>query len=200
MIILGLTGSIAMGKSTAAGMFRYLGVPVHDADAVVHDLMKPGGAAFDAIAKNFPGAIQAGKVDRKILGGLVFGNAPELARLEGILHPLVQSREKAFLRQQRRVGRRLVVLDIPLLFETGGDARCDYVAVVSAPAFVQRQRVLARPDMNDEKFRHILQKQMPDRDKRRRADFIIPTGLGRAVTFGYIRSIVTALAKRNHHA
>lgn len=200
MIILGLTGSIGMGKSTAAGMFRYLGVPVHDADAVVHDLMKPGGAAFNAIAKKFPDAVQAGRIDRKILGGLVFGNASELAKLEGILHPLVQSREKAFLRQQRRVGRRLVVLDIPLLFETGGDARCDYVAVVSAPAFVQRQRVLARPGMKDETFRQILQKQMPDRDKRRRADFIIPTGLGRAVTFGYIRSIVTALGKRNHHA
>ncbi|WP_417842737.1 dephospho-CoA kinase [Thalassospira sp.] len=197
MVILGLTGSIGMGKSTAAGMFRYLGVPVYDADANAHNLTMPGGAAFDEIASLFPDVIVGGKIDRHLLGGHVFGNADALTRLEGILHPLIRAKRDAFIRNCRRVGYALVVLDVPLLFETGGDKNCDHVAVVSAPAFIQRQRVLRREGMNEQKFTGILQKQVPDYDKRRRADFIIPTGLGRAVTFRSIQSIIAYLNNRN---
>jgi dephospho-CoA kinase len=194
MVILGLTGSIGMGKSTAAGMFRYLGVPVHDADAMVHVLMAPDGAAFDPIGKAFPDIIKDGRIDRQALGKKAFSDPSVLKTLEGILHPLVQAREAAFLRNQRRLGRKLAVLDIPLLCETRGEKRCDAVAVVSAPAFVQRQRVLSREGMTDEKFSAILGKQMPDSEKRKRADYIIPTGLGRAVTFQYIQGIVDQLS------
>jgi dephospho-CoA kinase len=197
MVVLGLTGSIGMGKSTAAKMFRYLRVPVHDADAAVHRLMAPSGAAFGEIAKAFPEAITDGRIDRQILGRLVFGDPAALKRLENILHPLVRAEETAFLRQQRLAGRSLAVLDIPLLFETGGEKRCDYVAVVSAPRFIQRQRVLSRPGMTPEKFEQILAKQMPDAQKRHQADFILPTGLGRGVTFAYIQSITRQFAKRS---
>ncbi|OSQ40390.1 dephospho-CoA kinase [Thalassospira mesophila] len=197
MDILGLTGSIGMGKSTAAGMFRYLGVPVYDADANAHDLMAPGGAAFSDIAILFPDVIVDGKIDRQILGGHVFGNADALAQLEGILHPLIRAKRDAFIRNCRRAGYAVVVLDVPLLFETGGDKQCYYVAVVSAPGFIQRQRVLRRGGMSERKFAGILQKQLPDPQKRRRADFIIPTGLGRAVTFRSIQSIIGHLNNRN---
>ncbi|WP_417822884.1 dephospho-CoA kinase [Thalassospira lucentensis] len=189
MIIMGLTGSIGMGKSTAAGMFRYLGVPVHDADATSHDLMAPKGAAFDMIAQTFPDIITNGQIDRKLLSKKAFADPDVLRTLEKILHPLIRAAEIRFLHQQRSLGRHLVVLDIPLLFETGGQNRCDIVAVVSAPAFIQRQRVMRREGMTPSKFSAILSKQMPDHDKRQRADFIIPTGLGRAVTFDHICAI-----------
>jgi len=189
MMIMGLTGSIGMGKSTAAGMFRYLGVPVHDADATSHDLMAPKGAAFDLIAQAFPGIIRNGRIDRKLLSKKAFADPGVLRTLEKILHPLIRAAEIRFLHQQRSLGRHLVALDIPLLFETGGQNRCDLVAVVSAPAFIQRQRVMRREGMTPSKFSAILSKQMPDFEKRRRADFIIPTGLGRAVTFDHICAI-----------
>ncbi|MCC9621208.1 dephospho-CoA kinase [Thalassospira sp. MA62] len=182
-----------MGKTTAAGMFRYLGVPVHDADATTHYLMAPTGAAFDPIAQAFPDIIRDGKIDRRALGQKAFANPEILKTLETILHPLVRAAESRFLQMNRMLGRASVVLDIPLLYETGGEKRCDAVAVVSAPSFVQRQRVLSREGMTEDKFSAILSKQMPDWQKRRRADFIIPTGLGRAVTFKHISDIVNRL-------
>jgi dephospho-CoA kinase len=200
MVILGLTGSIGMGKSTAAGMLRYLGVPVHDADASVHHLMAPDGAAFEPIISAFPDVLQDGRIERQILGPIVFADSDALKCLEAILHPLVRDDENRFLRQNRLAQRSLVVLDIPLLFETAGEKRCDQVAVVSAPEFIQRQRVMARSGMTEAKFSAILAKQMPDREKRRKADFIIPTGLGRAVTFATIRTIVDQLENRTRHA
>ena len=200
MVILGLTGSIGMGKSTAAGMFRYLGVPVHDADASVHHLMAPDGAAFEPIISAFPDVLQDGRIDRQILGPIVFADSDALKCLEAILHQLVRGEENRFLKQNRLAQRPLVVLDIPLLFETAGEKRCDQVAVVSAPEFIQRQRVMARSGMTEAKFSAILAKQMPDREKRRKADFIIPTGLGRAGTFAKIRTIVDQLENRTRHA
>lgn len=196
MVILGLTGSIGMGKSTAAGMFRYLGVPVHDADASVHQLMMPDGAAFEPIVSAFPDVLKDGRIDRQILGAIVFADSDAMKRLEAILHPLVRDAENRFLRRFRLAQRSMVVLDIPLLFETAGEKRCDHVAVVSAPKFIQRQRVMLRSGMTAAKFSAILAKQMPDREKRRKADFIIPTGLGRAVTFATIRAIVDQLENR----
>ncbi len=199
MIILGLTGSIGMGKSTAAEDFRSLGVPVHDADATVHDLLGRGGAAVEAVAKAFPGVVTPGvvtdaAVDRKALGDAVFANPQELEKLEKILHPLVRRREEDFLKESFAGGAGLVVLDIPLLFETGGEARADAVAVVTAPAADQRTRVLQRPGMSEEKFRAILARQMPDEEKRRRADFIIDTGEGRAASLRAIENIVKVAA------
>lgn len=189
MRILGLTGSIGMGKSTAAAMFRRDGIAVHDADAAVHDLLRRGGAAVPAVAQAFPEAVRDGAVDRKALGALVFGRPEALRRLEAILHPLVRHRMRRFLQQAGRRGDKLVVLDIPLLFETGGERFCDAVAVVSAPRLLQRQRVLARPGMTREKFAAILAAQMPDHEKRRRADWVVPTGLGRRPTRLVLRAL-----------
>lgn len=190
MKILGLTGSIGMGKSTAAAMLRRQGIPVHDADRTVHDLMAAKGPAVCAIAKHFPQAVTDGRVDRQVLGGLVFGRPDQLKKLESILHPLVRQAERRFLASQRRAGRSLVVVDVPLLFETGGQKRCHAVAVVSAPAFVQQARVLRRPGMSQEKFRQILSRQMPDGKKRRLARWVIPSGLGKAVTFRALKALV----------
>ncbi|HVJ42656.1 MAG TPA: dephospho-CoA kinase [Dongiaceae bacterium] len=178
MIVLGLTGSIGMGKSTAARMFRRLGIPVHDADATVHRLLGKGGAAVPIIAKAFPGTVVAGRVDRPALGAKVFGHPAELRRLEQILHPLVQAETRRFLRRQQARRRKVVVLDIPLLYETGGEKRCDAVIVVTAPRFVQRARVLVRPRMTPERLAEIERQQMPDAEKRRRADFVVETGHG----------------------
>lgn len=194
MIVLSLTGSIGMGKSTAAGMLRRLGVPLFDADHVVHRLLASGGAAVRSVAAAFPGvATEAGGIDRRRLGQRVFVDAVALARLEGILHPMVRAEERRFLGRVRARREPLAVLDIPLLFETGGERRCDYVLVVSAPGFVQRQRVLRRPGMTEIRLAAILQKQMPDREKRRHADFVVPTGAGRAVTLRRLRAIVRLL-------
>ncbi|MGE5517602.1 MAG: dephospho-CoA kinase [Bacteroidota bacterium] len=194
MKILGLTGSIGMGKTTAAAMLRRLGVPVHDADATVHRLLAKGGAAVAAIAVAFPGVVENGAVDRQELGRHVFGQPAELRRLEAILHPLVRRAESEFLRCHRRRHTRLVVLDIPLLFETGGQHRCDAVAVVTAPAFLQQQRVMRRAGMTRAKLTAILSQQMPDREKRRRADFVLPTGTGKLPVLRRLRRIVTMLA------
>jgi dephospho-CoA kinase len=193
MIVLGLTGSVGMGKSTAAAMLRQLGVPVHDADVAVHRLLAPGGAAVPAVASAFPGTAVGSGIDRALLGKQVFGDAAALRRLERILHPLVRKSEQRFLKRARARRAPLVALDIPLLFETGGEKRCDAVVVVSAPAFLQRARVLARPGMSEERLRAILAKQVPDAEKRRRADFVVTSGLGRAPTFRGLRRVVRAL-------
>lgn len=190
MVILGLTGSIAMGKSATAAMFRRLGVPVHDSDAEVHKLMARGGAAVGAVEAAFPGVVKNGAVDRAGLGARVFGKPLELQKLERILHPLVARRREKFLRRQMLRGTRVVVYDIPLLYEVGADDLCDAVAVVSAPKFLQRQRVLRRPGMTADRLNAILARQMPDEDKRRRADFVVPTGLGKAEALRHIKQIV----------
>jgi dephospho-CoA kinase len=192
-IKLGLTGSIGMGKSEAARMFRRLGVPVFDSDATVHQLLGPGGRAVATVAAAFPGVEKNGAVDRAALGAAVFGRPADLRRLEGILHPMVRATRDRFLRQAQARRDRLVVLDIPLLFETGGERNCDAVIVVTAPPFVQRARVLGRPGMSPEKFSAILGQQVPDVEKRRRADFIAPTGMGKRVTLNAIRQAITML-------
>ncbi len=190
MYVLGLTGSIGMGKSSAANTFRRLGVPVHDADAAVHRLIGRGGQAVAAVEQAFPGVVRDGAVDRQRLGALVFHDALALARLEAILHPLVRRSTRAFLAEQARHRRAVVVLDIPLLYETGGQALCDAVVVVSAPARIQASRVLARPGMTPEKFRAIQDKQMSDAEKRRRADFVVSTGRAKRATLRQIARIV----------
>jgi dephospho-CoA kinase len=196
MIVLGLTGSVGMGKSTAAAMFRRLRIPVHDSDAVVHRLLARRGAAVNAVAAAFPGVFGAdGAVDRAALGRRVFDDRPALRRLERILHPLVRRSQQRFLRQARARRLPLVVLDIPLLFETGGARRCDQVVVVSAPYWLQRRRVLARPGMSEDRFRAILAQQLPDHAKRRCADHVVPSGLGRAVTFRRLKRLVRVLRR-----
>ena len=190
MRILGLTGSIAMGKSTAAAMFRRLGVPVYDADRAVHRLLARGGAAVAEIEGAFPGVSVDGAVDRGKLAARVFGDSAALERLERIVHPRVAAERRRFLRAWRRRGCALVVLDIPLLFETAGDKACDAVAVVSAPRFVQEARLLRRPGMDRARIASVTARQMPDAEKRRRADYVVPTGLGRAPTATAIRRIV----------
>ncbi len=177
--MIGLTGGIGMGKSTAARAFRRLGVKVHDADAAVHGLYAKGGAAVPAVAALVPEAVRDGAVDRVSLGRAVLGNPALLARLEAAVHPLVRREETRFLHRARRRGDTAVVLDIPLLFETGGDRRVDRIVVVSAPASVQRARVLKRPGMTDDRFAAIVARQMPDAEKRRRADVVVRTGLSR---------------------
>ena len=196
MILIGLTGSIGMGKSETAKMFAREGVPVYDADAAVHRLMAKGGDAVAAVEAAFPGVVEDGAVNRPELGKRVFGKPDELKKLEKIIHPLVGQAQRRFLEQAQRRGEKMVVLDIPLLFETGGDKYVDVSVVVSAPAFLQRQRVLARPGMTVERFNHILAQQMPDAQKRKRADFIVPSGLGKAVALRAVRGIIQALQGR----
>lgn len=178
--MLGLTGSIGMGKSTVAAALRRFGIPVHDADAAVHRMLRCDRRAIAAVETAFPGVVgRDGGVDRAALGRRVFGDAVALARLERILHPLVRDAERRFLRHAAAARTPIVVLDIPLLFESGAKRRCDAVLVVSAPDFVQRARVLRRPDMTPARFAAILARQMPDAEKRRRADFVMPSGLDR---------------------
>jgi len=191
MIILGLTGSIGMGKSETARMFRRLGVPVFDSDAAVHQLMAPNGAAIAPITDEFGDVLaEDGSIDRAKLGAVVFGDGAALKKLESILHPMVSSLRQQFLQQQTRYRTPIVVFDVPLLFETGGEKYCHYTVVVSAPDFVQRSRVLARPGMTEERLAAILAKQMPDREKRNRADFIIQSGNGKAYAFQQVRSLI----------
>ena len=196
MVIIGLTGSIGMGKTTAAGMFRHLGLPVYDSDAAVHSLLASGGGAVDAVGEAFPGVVRDGAVDRALLRERVFGNKVELRRLEAIVHPLVRRVQRAFLRRAAARGERLVVLDIPLLFEVGLAAQCDAVVVVTAPAYLQRARVLSRPGMTAETLAGILANQLPDGEKRRRAGFVVPTSLGRAHTLRRLRWIVRVMSGR----
>lgn len=196
-VVLCLTGSIGMGKSETARMFAAAGVPVFDADAAVHKLMARGGAAVEAVGAAFPGVVQDGAVDRKALGGRVFHDKPALKRLEAILHPLVRRVEVQFLEQAEANGERLVLLDIPLLFETGGEHRCDHVVVVSAPADVQRSRVLARPGMTPDRLSRILDQQMPDADKRVRADFIVDSSRGLADARRQVADIINQVTAQD---
>lgn len=196
MVIAGLTGSIGMGKSTAAALLRRLGVPVHDADAAVHRLLAPGGAAAAAVAAVFPEAARGDAVDRRMLGDLVFAEPVRLAQIERILHPLVRAAEHAFIRRHARQGARLVVLDIPLLYETGAEARLDAVIVVTASALLQRMRVLARPGMTEAKFRAIAERQVPDAVKRRWADYVVVSGAGRPYTLRALSRVARSLSRR----
>ncbi|MEN5084495.1 dephospho-CoA kinase [Bosea sp. TWI1241] len=192
--LLGLTGSIGMGKSTTATLFAEAGVPVHDADRAVHRLY--AGPAVAAIEAAFPGTTTEAGVDRASLSAAVLGRPEALKRLEAIVHPLVRAEEEAFVAGCRRAGATVAVLDIPLLFEAGGEGRCDAVVVVTAPAAVQRKRVLAREGMTAEKLDAILARQMPDAEKRRRAHFLVDTGHGLVAARRAVRSILAAVAGR----
>ena len=199
MFILGLTGSIGMGKTATAAMFADEGVPVHDADAVVHRLYD--GEATPLIEAAFPGTTSGGKVDRGKLGERVLGDKDAIARLEQIVHPLVTKARERFVAEAERSGAKVAVLDVPLLFETGGDKRCDAVVVVSAPADVQRTRAFERPGMSEDKFSAILAKQMPDAEKRARADFVVDTSQGFDFARAQVREILKAVVtmqKRRH--
>lgn len=198
MFVLGLTGSIGMGKSTTSAFFREAGIPVHDADAAVHRLY--AGDAVATIEAAFPGVTVDGRVDRARLGAVVLKDAEALKRLEAIIHPLVGGAEKAFRDAARARGHTMVVLDIPLLLETGGERRVDAVAVVSAPAAIQRDRVMARPGMTADKLEAILARQMPDVEKRRRAHFVIESGFGLDAARRQVSDLIRALAgsRRSH--
>jgi len=193
MFILGLTGSVGMGKSATAKMFADEGVPVHDADAAVHALYE--GEAVPLIEAAFPGTTASGKVDRGKLGERVLGHPEEIKRLERIVHPLVARVRDDFLAGAERAGAKVALLDIPLLYETGGETRCDAVVVVSAPAEVQRERVLMRPGMTEAKLAAILAKQVPDADKRARADFVVDTSQGFDVARQQVRDILAKVSK-----
>jgi dephospho-CoA kinase len=191
MFVIGLTGSIAMGKSTTAKLFAEAGVPVHDADATVHKLYE--GAAVAAIETAFPGTTKAGKVDRAALGQRVVGNVAALRKLESVVHPLVREAERHFLAEMEADGEKVVVLDIPLLLETGGDSRVDAVVVVSAPAEVQRARVLER-GVSAEQLETLLARQMSDEEKRQRADFVVDSSQGIEHARAQVHSILAAIA------
>jgi len=198
MVVIGLTGSIGMGKSTTAQLFGDAGVPVHDADLAVHRLY--GAEATGLIEAAFPGTTGAGGVDRERLGERVLGNAEALARLEAIVHPLVRREEARFLAAAEAAGAAVAVLDIPLLFETGSERRVDAVVVVSAPPAMQRARAFERPGMTEAKFQALLGKQMPDAEKRRRADFVVDTSSGidsaRAQVHAILRQVATLPIRR----
>lgn len=193
MFILGLTGSLGMGKSTTAKFFAEEGVPVHDADAAVHRLYE--GEAVPLIEAAFPGTTADGKVDRDKLAKRVFGDSAAIKKLEKIVHPLVHAEERSFLAAAKAAGAKVAVLDIPLLFETKGDERCDAVVVVSAPAEVQRARAFERPGMTEAKFQAILAKQMSNAEKRARADFIVDSGQGFEAARTQVREILERVAK-----
>jgi len=197
VIILGLTGSIGMGKSTVASMLRRLGVPVHDADAAVHRLMGPGGAAVASVGALFPAALAEDAkgrcIDRAKLGPIVFADPAARRRLEAVLHPLVREDARRFLARHRRAGTAIAVLDIPLLYETGGEGRVDAVIVVSAAPEVQARRVLARPGMTRARLDAIRAIQVPEREKRRRGDYVVETGLGKHYTWCALARLIRAL-------
>jgi len=190
MFILGLTGSIGMGKTSAAAVFRRQKICVFDADGVVHQLLEKNGEAVEMIGEAFKGVVTDCQVNRNKLGEVVFGDAGALSTLEEIIHPLVRNKQKFFLRSVANHRQSLAVLDIPLLFETGGERNCDAVAVVTAPKFLQKIRVMGRGDMTEKKFRGIIKRQMQDQEKRERADFIIPSGLGKRISFQSIQKII----------
>jgi dephospho-CoA kinase len=202
VIIVGLTGSIAMGKSTVASMFAELGVPIFDADEAVRAFYAGDGAK--PIEASFPGVVVSGQVDRERLGSQVLGDPEALKRLEGLVHPAVAQARAHFVERAAGTGRRLVIVDVPLLFETGGEARVDLVIVVSAPASIQRARALTRTGMTDAKLESILSRQTPDADKRRRAHFVIDTGgsleMTRAIVAQFTRSTAALAGGRTRHA
>lgn len=192
MIVLGLTGSIGMGKSQVASMFKKLGIPVHDSDKAVHQALLPRGDAFEEVAVTFPEAWdkKSRAIDRKKLGQIVFSDPQKLKTLELILHPIAQASQLHFERAMKRQGHKMVVFEIPLLFETGAQARVDYTVCVSAPAAIQRRRVLSRKNMTPEKFEQILCHQWPDAKKRAHSDFIVQTGMGYAHSFSNVKKII----------
>lgn len=217
MIVIGLTGSIGMGKSTAGAMLERLGVPVHDSDAAVHELLRPGSVAWPALTAGFPysahpqiyrrafsfremlrfSKTRERSIDRAALGRIVFADAAARGKLEAILHPFVQDAQRGFIQRQRALGRKIVALDIPLLFETGAEARVDYTLVVTAPAHVQHARVMARRGMSAEKLKGILARQMPDGEKRARADFVVHSGLGRAYMMREIKTVLQTVKEKH---
>jgi dephospho-CoA kinase len=193
-VIIGLTGSIGMGKSTVADLLRKIGLPIHSADEVVHNAMKKGGKAVALVADLFPDVVKRSAIDRKLLGSAVFGKPKKLRELEKIIHPLVWASEKAFLQKVRKKKSRAAILEIPLLFETGAEERCDLVFCVAAPKAIQKARVLARPGMTLQKFRAILAYQMPNTVKCKKADYVIPTGKGLAATEKHLRKLLGKLS------
>ena len=197
MILIGLTGSIGMGKSTVAQMFTEEGAPSFNSDDAVHALYSPGGAAVTPVSAAFPGVLVDGGIDRVALSKQVVDNTPALKRLEAIVHPLVAQAQQDFLAEQRAKGAQAVVLDIPLLFETGAEKRVDKVVVVSAPEEIQRARVLARPGMTEEKFEQLLARQTPDAEKRERADFVIDTSGDFEATRDQVRAVLDALGEQD---
>lgn len=194
MIILGLTGSIAMGKSTAAAMLQHMGVHVHDSDAAVHAIYKNDKEFYKQVALNFPNAVKHRKIDRKKLAEIIYSDAEQKRLLEGLLHPKVRDSQQRFLKKCRRLNRKIAVLDIPLLYETGAEQRCDYVLVVTAPYPLQKMRVLARPNMTEEKFIKILNSQMSDNEKRARANFVVSSGLGRKRMYQELEKVLAVLS------
>ena len=190
MFILGLTGSVGMGKTSAVAVFRRQKICVFDADGAVRQLLEKNGEAVEMVGKAFKGVVIDCQVNRNKLGEIVFGDAGALSTLEEIIHPLVRNKQRLFLRSVANHRQSLAVLDIPLLFETGGERNCDAVAVVTAPKFLQKIRVMGRGDMTETKFRGIIKRQMQDQEKRDRADFIIPSGLGKRISFQSIQNII----------
>jgi dephospho-CoA kinase len=197
-LLIGLTGSIGMGKSETAKLFARLGIPVYDSDAAVHRLYEPGGAAVPEIAKSFPDAVIDGRVDRAALSNRLAGDDAAFRKLEAIVHPLVAEDQRRFMEKATADGAEMVVQDIPLLFETGGHARMDAVVVVSAPSGLQRRRVLERPGMTAEKLDQILSRQMPDEEKRAKAHYVIETDKGLDHAFEQVKAVVAALKAKNH--
>jgi len=195
MKVIGLTGSIGMGKSTTAAMFREAGIPVYDADAAVHDLYDEGGAAVGPVGEAFPGVVRDAKVDREALRQAVLGKPEELKRLNAIVHPLVGRDRVGFFKEAEEHGADMVVLDVPLLFETGGHANVDAVVVVSAPAHMQRERVLARPGMTPDRLDAILAQQLADAEKRARAHYVVETGNGLEPARAQVAAIIADLRK-----
>ena len=195
-IHIGLTGSIGMGKSETARMFARLGVPVYDADAAVHRLYQAGGAAVEPLGEAFPGVVKDGAIDRNELSRHVTGNHEATQRLQAIVYPLMATERRRFLEEAQAGDHDLVVFDIPLLFETKGEGAMDAVVVVSAPSHIQRERVLARPGMTEEKFAYLHSRQMPDEEKRAKAHFIVVTDLGLEHAFDQVKMIVASLRDR----
>jgi len=195
MIVLGLTGSIGMGKSTAAKMLRFMGVPVHDSDVAVHNALLPGGQAYEDVIKLFPSTVDpvTGSIDRKKLGEIVFRDKAALKKLEGILHPAAKASQLAFKQDITVKGKKAIVLEIPLLFETGAEARVDHVICVTSPPDVQHARVMRRAGMTEAKFISILSSQMPDAEKQARSRFVVDTGHGYIKTFFQLRKILKEL-------
>jgi dephospho-CoA kinase len=206
MIVIGLTGSIGMGKSTAAAALRRLGVPVHEADMEVHALLSANGKAVTAVAEavsHHPGIYKRsfwGKkfIDRSALGKIVFQDDALRLKLENILHPLVREGQNIFIKEENRKSKKIIALDIPLLFETGGEARVDYTMVVTAPEFIQRERVMARKGMNEKKFQAILARQMPDAQKQAKADYVVHTGAGRARMMQELKAALRDIQSKTH--
>jgi len=195
-LLIGLTGSIGMGKTETAKMFARLGIPVYDSDAAVHGLYEPGGAAVARVAEAFPGTVTEGRVDRAALSEKLAGDEGAFKKLEAIVHPLVAEDQRRFMENARDA--EMVVQDVPLLFETGGHKRMDAVVVVSAPAVLQRKRVLERPGMTEEKLDQILSRQMPDEEKRAKAHFVVETDKGLDHAFAQVKAIVEALKAKRH--